>query len=360
MSEIKLATFNVEWMVSIFGGRWTNWQAPTIPVSFPGRKIGDIELEPITDVHGLCRRLAGVIQEMGAQIIGIEEGPPLKAQMEAFVNQFLNDEYVVHHSNARWQSITALVHRSLADSVAAWQPALPNMSKMWSAIPFYPWGLIGADERQNHACDRHPLLLSFTPQPGKELRIMVLHTKSKFSKLTTKAQWLARDREAILDALTARAKLSAEIFRVREFLNQALAAGESPQSIVVMGDLNDGPFAELIEREFMIHNIVDELVGTLLRPDAHFRHAMTPDVLRTAATTRFPDPVQDGQIVEELIDHMLVSPAIWQEMGPYRVKANACQVETAVYEQHNADTGIVRKRDLRPSDHKPVSVVLEF
>lgn len=360
MSEIKIATFNVEWMVSIFGGRWTNWQAPTIPASFPGRKIGDIELEPIDDVHGLCRRLAGVIQEMGAQIIGIEEGPPLKAQMEAFVQQFLDDEYVVHHSNARWQSITALVHRTVADQVAAWQPALPNMNHMWSGIPFYPWGLLGADERQKHACDRHPLLLSFIPQPGKELRIMVLHTKSKFSKLKTKEQWLARDREAILDALTARAKLSAEIFRVREFLNQALATGPSPQSIVVMGDLNDGPFAELIEREFMIHNIVDELVGTLLLPDTHFRHAMPPDVLRMAATTRFPDPVQDGQIVEELIDHMLVSPAIWQEMGPYRVKPNSCQVETAAYEQHNADTGIVRKRDLRPSDHKPVSVVVEF
>ncbi len=363
MPQVKIATFNTEWMVSIFGGLWTTWVPPTIPNTFPGRSLGDIKLDPIEDVPALCERLAGVIKDVDADIIGIEEGPPLQAQMEVFVQRFLNDEYVVHYSNSKWQSICALVRRSIANQVISWQPILPPIKQRWSNIPYYPWGLIGAAEREAHKLDRQPLLLSFTPQVNTELLLMVLHTKSKYSKLKTREQWEARDREAVLDALNARAKLSAEIFRVRQFLTKQFeqaAPGATPLSIVLMGDLNDGPFAELIEQEFLLHNIVDELVGTLLDPDCHFRHAMTPQRLRTATTTRFPDPLEGGQIVEELIDHILVSPGIWQQTGAFRIRPDSCQVETEAYESHYDDNGPQSKRGLRPSDHKPVSVILEY
>jgi len=133
----------------------------------------------------------------------------------------------------------------------------------WSSVPYYPWGLIGADERKKHNLDRHPLLISFKPEDDKELLLMALHTKSKFSLLKTREQWENRDREAVLDALSARAKLSAEIYRIRQFLDiqfDQVAAGEPPLSIILMGDFNDGPFADLMENEFLIHNIIDELV----------------------------------------------------------------------------------------------------
>ncbi len=360
MPRVKIATFNIEWLAAVFGGKWASWDPPIIPASFPGATLGDIALEPIADVHALCRRVAGVISGLDAQIIGLQEAPPLRAQMELFVAQFLGGEYVVHHSNARWQSISALVHRSIADRVTAWQPDLPGPGAAWSNIPYYPWGGIAAADREEHALYRHPLLLSFTPEAGKELRVMVLHTKSKFSRLKTLAQWEARERGAILDALTTRAKLAAEIRRVREFLDRQLSADGAPRSFIVMGDLNDGPFAELLEREFLIRNIIDDLVGSLLHPDLHLRHAMTPETLRTATTTRFADPLQGGAIVEELIDHILVSPAIWQKRGDFRVRANSCRVEAAVYDAHNDDTGPQRRRELRPSDHKPVSVVLNY
>src|SRR5689334_6196799 len=117
MAELKIATFNVEWMIALFGGLWNDWQSPDIPASFSGKNLGGIHLEPIEDVSGLCKRIAGVIRDLNAQIIGIEEGPPLQAQLEVFVQRFLDDEYVVHHSNAKMQSICALVHRSIADLV---------------------------------------------------------------------------------------------------------------------------------------------------------------------------------------------------------------------------------------------------
>jgi hypothetical protein len=350
-------------MVSIFGGLWKKWVFPTIPNTFPGKTLGNIRLEPIEDVPGLCTRIAGLIRDMDAQIIGIQEGPPRKDQMQAFVDRFLGGDYLVFQSNENWQSIYALVHKSLADQVTAWEPELPPLNQRWSKIPFYPWGLIGAEERKNHKFDRHPLLLSFRPNDNKELLLMILHTKSKYSKLKNKEQWELRDREAILDALTARAKLSAEIYRVREFLNQQfeqLTPDDKPLSLVIMGDLNDGPYAELIEQEFLIHNIVDELIGTLLNPDRYFKHAMRTNRLSTAATAHFPDPLQGGEIVSELIDHILISPAIWKGGGDFRLKSDSCRVETSVYEKYFEDTGPILKRHLRPSDHQPVSAVFRY
>ena len=76
MPQIKIATFKCEWMVPIFGGLWNDWVSPTIPDTFPGRRLGQIKLEPIEDVPALRERIAGLIRDMDAQIIGIQEGSP--------------------------------------------------------------------------------------------------------------------------------------------------------------------------------------------------------------------------------------------------------------------------------------------
>ena len=63
MSQLKIASFNAEWMICIFGGTWKEWNGK-IPKSFPGEKLGDIKLPKIDDVPDLCKRIAGVIQEI--------------------------------------------------------------------------------------------------------------------------------------------------------------------------------------------------------------------------------------------------------------------------------------------------------
>jgi endonuclease/exonuclease/phosphatase family metal-dependent hydrolase len=360
MSELKVATLNAEWMVSIFGGLWSAWESPNIPSTFPGRKIGPIELEPIDDVPALCERIAGVIRSVGAQIIGIQEAPPLKRQMDVFVHRFLNDDYAVYYSNSRWQSICALVHRSVNEHVSAFAHNGPETHALREKSPFYPWGGITEEEQKQHRFYRTPLILTFSPGTDKEVRIVVVHAKSKYSLLKSREQWESRDRGAILDALLARQKLSTETACLRRYLESHLGLSDKNSAIVVLGDFNDGPFAELMEREFLIHNIIDELAGTLLLPRSNLRHAMAPDVLATAATTRFPDPLEGGKIVEELIDHILVSPSIWAGSGPFALKENSCQVEAQAYEDHFDDHGPERKRGLRPSDHKPVSAVLAY
>jgi endonuclease/exonuclease/phosphatase family metal-dependent hydrolase len=362
MPTLKVATFNVEWMVSVFGGRWADWEAlgATIPDTFAGRTLGSIRLAPIADVPGLCKRVAGVIKRMRADIIGVQEGPPLKKQMELFVERFLEDAYVVHTSNSTWQTIHALVHRSISDRVTAFAPGAAEVKPLAARTAYYAWGGVAKNERKLHGFDRVPLVLRFRPAANKELRLVVVHTKSKISKLKTRQQWEARDREAVLDALDARRKLSAEIFQLRQYLDAQLAPPDENAAVVVMGDFNDGPFAELIEREFLIHNVIDELVGSFVSPRRYFKHAMEPEALATAATTRFPDPLEGGAITQELIDHILISPGIWTRNAPFRLRKNSGKVETTAYDAFNADPAGDGERGLRPSDHKPVSATLTY
>jgi endonuclease/exonuclease/phosphatase family metal-dependent hydrolase len=359
MEQLKIATFNLEWMISVFGGKWKEWDG-TIPDRFPGKKLGPIRLEPIENVPALCERIAGLIKAVDAQILVVQEGPPLKDQMELFVHHYLNDDYVVHSSNPKNQTLHALVHTSIASQVSSFAHNGPETALLRASIPFYPWGMIGVNDQKTHKFDRCPLVLTFQPSTGKKLRIINVHTKSKFSKLKTPEQWINRDAEAITDALLARQKLSAEVWRLRDYVFQDLGqTNDPPDACVVMGDFNDGAYAELMEREFLIHNIIDELVGSFLEPTKFLRHAMTPEVIAASSTVSFPDPLEGGKIVEEMIDHVVVSPGIWQSAKPFRLKAGSCKVELKAYNQFD-NTDAARRRGDRPSDHRPVSAVFEY
>ena len=358
MQEIRVATFNAEWMVAIFGGKWKDWDG-TIPDNFKGKSLGGIQLPRIDDVPGLCRRISGVIEEVNPDIISIVEGPPRKDQMELFVRRYLGGRYVVYESNERWQSIFMMVRKSLANNVTQLPHDSNDLALLNGKFYYYPWVGFRQEDRKKHKFDRIPLVLKLNISGNRELQFVAVHTKSKFSKLKTVEQWEARDEEAVLDALDARQKLSAEVGQLRLYLDQQLTPENDSKGLVVMGDLNDGPFAELMEKEFLLHNILDELVGSFLRPECLMHHAMTPEVLSTAKTVRFPDPLEGGAITEELIDHILISPSIAGEKGAFKLKANSCQVETASYNKYNADVND-NDRGLRPSDHKPVSAILEW
>jgi len=60
-----------------------------------------------------------------------------------------------------------------------------------------------------------------------------------------------------------------------------------------------------------------------------------------------------------LIDHVLVSPGIWRAGTPFKLKAGSCKVELQAYGQFD-DSDAARRRGARPSDHRPVSAVIEY
>jgi endonuclease/exonuclease/phosphatase family metal-dependent hydrolase len=358
MGNLKVATFNVEWMTIIFGAEWKNWNG-AIPTTFPGKKLGQIKLPKVDDVIGLCKRIAGVIEDVDADVIGIIEGPPRKDQMELFVKKFLKGKYSVYESNERNQSIFSLVKKELSNKITHISHDNKELGPLNSQFYYYPWLGFSQKDRKKHKFDRIPLVLKLSISSKKELQLIVVHTKSKFSKLKTKKQWDDREKEAVLDALDARQKLSSEVGQLRLYLDQQSSMYDKNKGLIVMGDFNDSPFAELMEKEFLLHNILDELLGSFLRPQTLLHHAMSPEVLSTAKTVRFPDPLEDDKIVEELIDHILVSPSIADNNGSFKLKNNSCVVENEIYEKYNNDNND-NNRGLRPSDHKPVSAIIEY
>ncbi len=358
MPRLKVATWNIEWMVGLFGGRWKDWDG-TIPDRFGGRKLGEIRLDPIEDVPALCARVAGVIRRIDADVLAVQEGPPLAAQLEHFVSRFLDDAYVVAGSNASWQSAYILVRRELAGGLSVVPDEAPGMAALRGRIFFYPWQGFRVADRRTHRFARQPVCVDLTLPGGKRLAFVNVHLKSKFSKLKTLAQWEARETAAVLDALDVRQKVSAEVAALRRYASLRLMMADVPDGLVLLGDFNDGPFGELFEAEFLLHNILDEMVGSFLEPDMLLRHAMRPEVLRAAHSVTFNDPLSGGAEVRELIDHILVSPRLASTRNGVRLHPASAKVEAAALAAFTEGDGR-GARGLRPSDHAPVSATFGY
>lgn len=357
MQQFKVTTFNAEWMLSIFGSAWKKWDGK-IPVSFKGGRSGGAWLAKIDDVPGLCNRISGLIKKVNPDILGILEGPPLKEQMELFVKQYLDNEYAVYQSNVRAQSIFMLVRKTIPAQITHIPHTSDELVLLRKRFYFYPWLGYCLKDRKRHGFYRIPLVLKVIVPEKRELQFVVVHTKSKISSLTDK-QWKAGTKKPIIEALDARQELSAEVGQLRRYLDKELSGSDQNKGVIVMGDMNDGPLRDLMEEQFFLQNILDELVGSFLRPDTLMRHAMTPQTLATAKSTHFRDAFQDDKMVEELIDHIVVSPSVVSGTGAFTLKPDSCQVEETAYQQFNDDIAD-NDRGLRPSDHKPVSAIIEY
>jgi endonuclease/exonuclease/phosphatase family metal-dependent hydrolase len=345
-------------MISLFGAKWKDWNG-TIPQTFPGKKLGQISLEGIEDVPRLCAKIAAMLKSVDADILGIQEGPPLKAQMELFVNKYLNDDYAVFTSNSETQTVHALVRKKYAANITLTNYSNPDYKKFWDNFFFQKWGTLAKGDMEKHSFARYPLEIKLQLSPRSSIAFLIVHTKSKFSKLKDKSQWEKREADAVLDALNARQKLSAEVYMLRQYAENELTRN-SKSALVIMGDLNDGPLAESMEKEFLIHNIIDELIGSVVSPTVVLRHAMKPDIIAKSYSTIFHNPFKDNEIANELIDHILVSPSVWSRSGPIQLDHDSCRVEVEAYHRNNEESATQKKRQLRPSDHMPVSAVLEY
>jgi len=59
--ELKVTTFNAEWMYSFF-----EKDKAILLDEFPGGRLGNIPLEPIEDVKGLCKRIGSMFASIKA------------------------------------------------------------------------------------------------------------------------------------------------------------------------------------------------------------------------------------------------------------------------------------------------------
>jgi hypothetical protein len=344
MAEIKVASFNVEWMTKFFVGTKAEFYQG------PSKKDG-IGSKP-KDVQKVCRRLAGVIKAMKPDILGIIEGPPRKAQLELF----LDDNFVVYSAPDGAQSNHLLVRKDCPLNISQVPEDDAIYRHLSRKVEYYHWDEVKQATLEDFT--RKPVVASFEVD-SKRYELMVFHTKSKISKMKRKEEYKERDKTAIVSALRSRQKLSADRAAVRRYLTYAILS-KRVEGCILMGDLNDGPHRDIFEEKFLVHNIVDELRGGFHREAALMHHALPNRYLDgpEAYTAEFSDPTRNGDIVKVLLDHILVTTAIYEGKTTLNLVEDKGKIERQAFDDHLDKSG--KTRDDRPSDHYPISSVFSY
>jgi len=190
-----------------------------------------------------------------------------------------------------------------------------------------------------------PLELAVSTSDGRKLRLIGVHAKSKnpYGALGREAQMRL--------SIENRRKQLAQCLWLRQRVEGHLADGDS---LVVLGDFNDGPGIDEFEKLFG-HSGVEIVLGTTTDPalqltDPHAAMALQRRVGISPTTARFFLAPQK-RFFEALLDFVMVSPDL-AALGP----------RWRIWHPFN-DPGVAKVPDLREallqaSDHFPVTVDL--
>jgi endonuclease/exonuclease/phosphatase family metal-dependent hydrolase len=348
MTRLRIATYNVEWMNNLFeldGARLR---------TAPGKGIGRHPQDAAT----VARKIAAVMQDLDAHIIGVQEGPSRVEKMKLFVKQFLNDQYQVFGMEAGAQSNYALVRKGLPLQVKQ----IPKEHRLFALLKrpvvFQPWGEFNS--KKTYSMARPPVLLQLARpgQPGV-VEVVVAHTKSQFTRGFSAKKFREREPAAMKEAILSRQKLSADIAAYRRHVTHVILS-EQASAVVLVGDINDGFTRSTFEKEFLMQSLIDELRGSFRRQSALLEHALTEAQLADpdTHTVVFESPEHNGKKVRELIDHVLMTPAVRQRGAWLRFKTGSARIGHAISKRHTDNQG--EKPDERPSDHVPVWADFEY
>ncbi len=303
----------------------------------------------ITSVDALCRRVGRVILDLDPDVLTLEEGPSDIRELQLFVSYYLDDLFEAFGGfDGGAQKIYALVKKTGAFK----DPRIPTddltqgLQQPWQAD-------IDGDHRlENYDFTRLPLVLEGeTGDDGESIRIVTLHTKSKYVHNGKELfENEATRGEFVVAALKNRRRISSEAMRTRKYLDDLVKRAPETR-VVVTGDFNDGPGIDYFETRYLTHNVTDILLGSTYYPDWLFRHALIPNVSEdkrfTAIFDDFVDNIPNRKL---LLDHFLVSPAL-------AARVTHAAVAHEAYDAGTDDQAEGRQKYV--SDHRPILIELE-
>ncbi|PIE13895.1 MAG: endonuclease [Rhodobacterales bacterium] len=190
-----------------------------------------------------------------------------------------------------------------------------------------------------------PLELAATTASGVGFRMIGAHLKSK-------APHGARSREEVMKlSIQNRRKQLAQAIWLRRRIETHLAAGES---LIVMGDLNDGPGLDEFEDLFG-RSSVEIVMGEEGRDclfDSHARQALRTRLGAPPTTARF---LLDGaaRYLQALLDYVMISPDLRRLNPHWRIWHPFDDPECWLLSE-------LREALLTASDHFPVTLDLDL
>jgi endonuclease/exonuclease/phosphatase family metal-dependent hydrolase len=379
MKTVKLTTWNIAWFDHSWGvleGRYE-----------PRKKRAQRRLPTLDKARCQANAVRDEIGRIAPDILFLCEAPAGEAAITSWVSAELPAYDIVRRSSGtyatkgdQWQWF--LIRKELADrlqpellDITVWRDfaarASPSirLNGTWS-VSMPRLRTVGGvtdvpvAERSPHSFYRHPQTLLLTIA-GERVEVIGAHLKSKFTSGTPRmrraeesfddyakdpkvAAWLA-------DAHAARIKLSSEAQNIRAYIDHRFRQTADP-SILVLGDLNDGPGKELMEREYLLHDLISNLQGDVFFAQQFLNHALFDRPQHLRWTVRFHDVIDPERDPKILLDHILFTQALTTGgTGPLRVYPGAGLVEHLAHEETEAAFG----KDVA-SDHRPVSVVLSL
>ena len=346
MGTLKVTAWNVEWLDKLV-------KALEGPPS-PSRMLAEARIDAI-------RR---EFREIDPDILCMIEGPGGEAAIKTFARDWLDDAWVpvlrqgdpYEIKGQQW--IWFLVKPALAATtsllpVAIWRAyteAAAPRGEGGTSWPVYFWGKID-QVRHRHYRQPQVLVLDWN---GLRVEFVGLHLKSKLVKVGRfNSPDPVQRRAFIEEAIEARIKLATEAVDVRYYIEQRFRQSENP-AIFLLGDLNDGPGKELLERQFLFFDLLSNLQGDVFFARRFFNHALFDCLEELRWSVHFRDPIDPERDPRILLDHILFSQGLVDGSLPLRIHAKAGRVEHEIHDRINATLSTKEKT----SDHKPVSCLV--
>ena len=197
---MRIVNWNIEWM--------NNWFVGKGEIAFRTHNPG----QGITDVADLCRRVAGVVNRLDPDVLTIEEGPSDKREMELFSKTYLVDE----NGNSLFDVFGGIDKKPLSQKnyTLVKRGGLKNPEIAADALTLElkePWesDVDGDFYIKPYEFTRQPLIVEGTTEDNAKLKIVTLHTKSKYV-YEGEAKWKNPDtrQQFVIKALKNRRRIS--------------------------------------------------------------------------------------------------------------------------------------------------------
>lgn len=301
---LRLGTWNVEWMNALFDDR-----GQTLDDDEPSARYGVSRRAQLAAIVAVLR----AVDPDGLVIVEAPDSNGRRSTRTAL--ERLAARAGLRQSRAR----IGFASQTEQEIAFLWDPARLSVRHDPQGTPAAPRfdGVFHADldidgTPETVRFDKPPLELALAV-PGRDLRLIGVHAKSKNTRGAK-----TRD-EALREAIENRRKQLAQCLWLRARVEAHLDAGDS---LVVAGDLNDGPGLDEYERLFG-RSGVEVVMGADAPPgrrlhDPHAAMALGARIGATPATARFylKPP---GRFFQALLDFVMVSPDLAARRPAWRI-----------------------------------------